>query len=164
MMLGTRAWCFGALVTATVAAFAPPSLAQSPPVAQVVSIGVVPVAPADAGADARALADELARCTVRARADVRALQSRHDATSFAPLRDAFQQRIEAVKRQERLDLLDIRLRHAQASGRADEARELAAAIDAARRLPAPALREFPAEPPAPPAAAAPLRVRKEAGR
>ena len=169
MAHASRALLLGALLLCA----ALPAIA-APPAVPSATVVVVPVTapsaaiteiPAPAVADAQALATELARRSDAAKRELQSLQRRHDATHFAPLRDAFQQRIEAVKREERLDLLAIRLRHAQANGRADDAREIAAAIEAQRKLPVATLRALPAEP-----AAAPIApivttpAKKEAGR
>lgn len=171
-MLVPRALLLGAMLVTAAAALPPavaPAFAQSPATAIVVPIvspsAVSAEAAQAADADARTLADALALRSDRARAELRALQARHDATPFAPLREAFQQRIEAVKREEALDLLDIRLRHARAAGHADEARELASAIEARRKLPIARLRELPVEPAAKPVAPiVTTSAKKEAGR
>lgn len=163
-MPAPRALLFGALFAAfagTALAAPPPAPARAP-VATIVVPLTAPVAAQPLDTGTKALAAELAQRSDAAKREVQTLQRRHDATVFAPLREAFQQRIEAVKREERLDLLAIRLRHAQANGRTDDARELAAALEAQRKLPVPALRALPEAPVVAPAE--PVRVQKEAGR
>lgn len=166
MKVAPRALLLSAFLTAlAVTASAAPPPASVPVSTATIVVPITARATQPIDGDTKALAAELAQRSDAAKREVFALQRRHDATAFAPLRDAFQQRIEAVKREAQLDQLAIRLRHAQASGHADDARALAAALDAQRKLPVPALRALPAEPVvAPIAPAVPVRVQKEAGR
>lgn len=98
-------------------------------------------------ADRAAMQAELQARLELSQQQVAALQKRADATTDLALRDALQRHIESAKREGELDLVRIQLRHAQASGRAIDAKQLQAMLDRAaleKRAPLPPL---PAESP-----------------
>jgi ABC-type phosphate transport system auxiliary subunit len=78
---------------------------------------------------------------------VSALQKRYDATTDASLREALQLHIEAAKREGQLEMFRIQLRHAQANGRTDDAKELQAILERAALEKRPALPALPTEAP-----------------
>lgn len=107
--------------------------------------------PSPGKAARQALHAELAERVVQVRKEVAALQARHDATTDAALRRALQQRIEAAKREQRLDAFRIQLRYAHAAGQLETVKELEALIETQMKAPVAPL--LPLVPPAAPAGA-----------
>jgi hypothetical protein len=92
--------------------------------------------------DRAAMQSEMQARLLQSHQQVALLQQRYDATTDAELREALQLHIEAAKREGQLDLFRIQLRHAQANGRTDDAKEIQAILERAaleKRAPLPAL-------------------------
>lgn len=109
----------------------------------------------------RQLQRELEASVQQSQQRVAALQKRIDATSDPALRELLNRHVEAAKRESRLEWFRIQLRHAQASGRTDDAKTLQGILDRAALEKISPLPPLPADAPRPVAMPQPARaVRK----
>jgi len=75
-----------------------------------------------------ALNAEMTARIEKAKKDVQALEERFLATADPAVKLAIQKQIGEVKKESRIDMLRIQLRHAEAAGRTEQVKEISAAI------------------------------------
>jgi len=96
--------------------------------------GVIPIDPARAEAmrlerqQRLALNAEMTARIEKAKKDVQSLEAQFLAASDPATKLAIQKEISEVKKESRIDLLRIQMRHAEAAGRTEQVKEISAAI------------------------------------